>query len=641
MADTAPKPNPPDDKPTPDGEAPSLPASSRWWLVFWLGLVVVLIVSRLFFDSASTSKEIGYSEFKDEVRAGNVQEVLVRGQQVVGRYVMPLRIEDGEDGEENDRFVTFLPSFEDPELMALLEEHAVVIRAEKEETLFSPLLIAFLPLLLLFLLLFYTSRTMRQQFGDMSNRMTGFGKSRAKRFEKSMSRVSFEDVAGLENAKQELSEVVDFLRDPSLFQRLGARIPKGVLLMGPPGTGKTLLARAVAGEADAPFFSISGSEFVELFVGIGASRVRDMFETAKKEAPAILFIDEIDSVGRARGTGLGGGHDEREQTLNQILAEMDGFSAQESVVAIAATNRPDVLDSALLRPGRFDRKITLELPQRNARREILEVHTKKVPLAEGLDLETVAAGTVGFSGADLANLVNEAALFAARQKKEKVGQEDFELARDRILLGSEREDFLVDKEKRVVAYHEAGHAVLARLQPETDPLRKVTIIPRGRALGATEQQPDEDRHNVSLTYLEARIVVLLGGRVAEKIVFDQVTSGAEEDLKQVTQLAKRMICQWGMSEEIGPVSFRHGEEHVFLGREMAQTKDFSEHTARRIDEEIQHLVHRLEERATSLLEKHRDKLDRLAAALLDQETLDAAEIDEVLELDGAAASAPS
>jgi cell division protease FtsH len=403
-----------------------------------------------------------------------------------------------------------------------------------------------------------------------------------------------------------------------------------VLLMGPPGTGKTLLAKAVAGEAGVPFFSISGSEFVEMFVGVGASRVRDMFQNAKQEAPAIIFVDEIDSVGRARGTGLGGGHDEREQTLNQILAEMDGFSSEETVVVMAATNRPDVLDPALLRPGRFDRKITLELPHKQAREKILEVHSKGVPLSETVDLQAIAAATVGFSGADLENLVNEAALLAARKDKRRVDREEFDEARERILFGSEREDMILDSEKRIIAYHEAGHALVAWLLPGADPLKKVTIIPRGSSLGVTEQVPEEDRHNVGRGYLMNRIAITLGGRAAEKVVFGEVSSGAEQDLKQVTQLAKRMVCQWGMSDKLAPVAFRHGEEHVFLGREMAQAKDFSEHTAEIIDGEIAAIARSMEDRAVELLSENRRRLDALAEALLEEETLVGDEIDALL-----------
>ena len=626
------------------GNGPDL-LGGTWWPWFWLVMIGLLLASHFFLDQAQPGYVIAYSELKAQTRAGNVADVTFHGRRITGSYRTaqkipiapgaqrssnPLATQDAGESPLASHFVTTLPVVDDPELLPLLEAQGVEVRAKSEEPLISPLLIGLLPLLLLLALLFYSGRMMRQQFGDMGSRLTGFGQSRAKRFEKTTTQITFDDVAGLENAKLELREVVEFLKQPDRFQKLGARTPHGILLMGPPGTGKTLMAKAVAGEAEVPFFSVSGSEFVELFVGVGASRVRDMFQTAKKEAPAILFIDEIDSVGRSRGTGLGGGHDEREQTLNQILAEMDGFEGQEAVVAIAATNRPDVLDSALLRPGRFDRKITLELPQREARRRILEVHTRRVPLVEDVDLEELAKATIGFSGADLSNLVNEAALFAARRAKEKVDRIDFNDARDRVLLGSEREEMLSESEKRITAYHEAGHALIAWLEPQADPLRKVTIIPRGRALGVTEMLPDEDRHNVTRSYLDARLAVLLGGRAAEKIIFGEASSGAADDLKKVTQLARNMICQWGMSEKLGPVSFRHGEEHVFLGREMAQARDFSEHTAQLIDEEVQHMVMEIEDRVERRLAEHRDDLETLAQALLERESIDLKEIEELL-----------
>jgi cell division protease FtsH len=461
----------------------------------------------------------------------------------------------------------------------------------------------------------------------------GFSRSKAKLYKKTKSDVKYDDVAGLDNAKKELQEIIDYLRNPSKFQKLGGELPKGILLVGPPGVGKTLLAQATAGEADAPFYSISGSEFIEMFVGVGASRVRDMFKKAKKSAPSIIFIDEIDSIGRVRGTGLGGGHDEREQTLNQILAEMDGFSPHESVMVIAATNRPDVLDPALTRPGRFDRRIALDRPQRRARKEILEVHTREVPLGEDVDLNKLAARTVGFSGADLKNLVNEAVLLAARKDKEQIEAEDLELARDKIILGIEREDVIEDEEKRMIAYHEAGHALVAVLYPGADPLEKVSIIPRGRSLGATEQIPEEDRHNLSRSYLLGKIAVMIGGRASEIIVFDDITSGAGDDLKKATQLARRMVCQWGMSEKIGPVTFRHGETHPFLGREMAEQKDFSEETARLIDEEVRNIIQDMEHTAIKILKSNKDKLDALVQNLLENESLSKEEVDQVIGKD--------
>jgi cell division protease FtsH len=451
----------------------------------------------------------------------------------------------------------------------------------------------------------------------------------------SFSKVRFADVAGLENAKKELGEIIAYLREPYRFLKLGSELPKGILLMGPPGTGKTLLARAVAGEAAAAFFSISGSEFIEMFVGVGASRVRDMFDNAKQEAPAIIFIDEIDSIVLARGTGLGDGHDEREQTLNQILTEMDGFAPYESVVVMAVTNRPDVLDAALVRPGRFDRQITLDLPQKRARQEILRLHTQKVPLAADVDLDNLAARTIGFAGADLKNLVNEATLLAGRQYQRQVDADAFDQARDKILLGSKRDEPMTETEKQIVAYHEAGHALLARLLPGTDPLQKVSIIPRGRALGATEQLPEEERHNLSRSDLLNRIAGMLGGRVAESVARQDIPSGSGDDLKQATHLARRMVCQWGMSERLGAVAFRQGEEHVFLGDEITESKDCNEHTARLIDEEIQRIMQIMEDKAEQLLTQHRDQLDTLAQALLKHEILDAADVERLLDLGGA------
>jgi cell division protease FtsH len=514
--------------------------------------------------------------------------------------------------------------------MELLEKNNVIVHAQSDErSWFMTLLLGLLPWLLIIGFFVYSSKKFQERMGGMGGPF-GFAKSKAKLYTKSMSAVNFADVAGLANTKKELEEVVDFLKDPSKFQSLGGELPKGILLVGPPGVGKTLMARAVAGEADVPFFSISGSEFIEMFVGVGASRVRDMFKKAKKDAPAIIFIDELDSIGRVRGTGLGGGHDEREQTLNQILNEMDGFSKHESVVVLAATNRPDVLDPALVRPGRFDRRITLEMPQKESRKEILKIHTREIPLGDDVDLEEVAKRTVGFSGAELKNLTNEAALLAARKEKDKVEDEDFDDARDKILMGIEREDVIKDEEKKVIAYHEAGHALVARLLPGADPLEKVSIIPRGRALGATEQIPEEDRHNFSRIYLLNRIAIMLGGRAAEKINFEDITTGAGDDLKKATQIARRMVCQWGMSDKVGPVTFRQGEPHPFLGREISEPKDFSEKTAQLIDEEVRRIIRDMEKKAGDILASHREKLDGLADGLLEQETLSKEEIDKIV-----------
>ena len=606
------------------------------WRVLVAILLLWAVLGYFMRPGAPDSLEIPYSEFKGHLRRDNVAEVTVEGDRIRGGFEKPVapgseeKGGSGGDTRTYERFETVLPSFGDPELINLLEEKDVTIHAETEERSWvTTVLAGLLPWVLIIGFLVWSSRRFQQRAGGAGG-LFGFGKSKAKLYDKSVIDMRYDDVAGLPNAKKELQEVVDYLKEPEKYKALGGKLPKGILLVGPPGNGKTLMARATAGEADVPFFSISGSEFIEMFVGVGASRVRDMFKQAKEDAPAIIFIDELDSIGRVRGTGLGGGHDEREQTLNQILSEMDGFSPQESVVVLAATNRPDVLDPALVRPGRFDRQIALELPQKKARKEILELHTRNVPLEEDADLETVAERTVGFSGADLENLVNEAALLAARKEKDTVGNEDFDEGRDKIIMGIEREDVIKRDEKEMIAYHESGHALTAHFLPEADPLEKVSIIPRGRSLGATEQIPEEDRHNLGLAYLESRIAVMLGGRAAEKVVFDDLTSGAGDDLKNATQLAQRMICQWGMSEKLGPTAFRRGEPHPFLGREMADHKDYSEHTARLIDEEIQRLTSEMEARSMEILREHRGELDELAHALLERETLSREEIEEIL-----------
>jgi cell division protease FtsH len=622
--------------PTPD--KPQVPIRFNRRLLLWLALFWFIFI--VFFNPGfqAPSLDLPYSTFKQHVKQGNVETVTIRGDRVMGQFTEPIAEGAQPEGETYKQFQTVIPSVGDTELVKLLETHDVTVRAQEESgSWLRMLVISLLPWLLIFGLFMYSQRKMQQGMGGFGGGLFGFGKSRAKRYEKTNSQELFADVAGLQNAKKELVEIVEYLKDPSRFRDLGGELPKGILLVGPPGTGKTLLARAVAGEANVPFFSTSGSEFIEMFVGVGASRVRDMFQSAKQEAPAIIFIDELDSIGRARGTGLGGGHDEREQTLNQILAEMDGFSGHESVVVIAATNRPDVLDSALTRPGRFDRQIMLELPQRQARLDILRLHTQQVPMSHDVNLENLAARTVGFSGAELKNLVNEAAILAGRHHRQQVEAIDFERARDKILLGSERDEPMTETEKRLVAHHEAGHALVSLLLPGTDTLQKVTIIPRGRALGVTEQLPSEERHNLSREYLLNRLVVMFGGRAAEKVVFGDVTTGGGDDLKQATRLARRMVCQWGMSEALGPVTFSQGEEHVFLGREMTEQKDFSEQTARLIDEEVQHIVQAMEQRAVHLLEQHQDKLEKLANALLEHETL---ELDEVERLLGVACTSP-
>ena len=623
---------------------PWQPPLPLWRYVVWI--MLLLLFSWYWFDVSRTAvfHELAYSEFKERVREDAVASVLIRGQQVVGEFrdagVLDLVPPQGRRAQEPDAspemFKTTLPPVDDKDLIPLLETHGVEVRAEEEQIAWwASALINLLPWLLIIGLFFYASRKMQERMlGGGPGEVFGFGKSKARRFRRGSMEIGFDDVAGLENAKRDLHEIIDFLKNPGRYGKLGAKIPKGILLMGPPGTGKTLLAKAVAGEAEVPFYSISGSEFIEMFVGVGASRVRDMFDSAKKEAPAIIFIDEIDSVGRMRGSGLGGGHDEREQTLNQILAEMDGFEPEQTVVVLAATNRPDVLDPALLRPGRFDRKITLELPRKEARQKILEVHARNIPLAENVDLENVAARTVGFSGADLENLMNEAALLAGRANMEKVDAAILDAARDKIVLGAESDTVLDEVVKKRVAYHESGHALLACLLPNTDPLAKVTIIPRGRALGATEQMPEEERYTLPESFLRDRITIMLGGRTAEKLVFGEFSSGAEDDLKQATLLARRMISQWGMSKKLGPVAFRRGEEHIFLGREMAQQRDFSEHTAQLIDDEVRELVGELETKAQEILSVHSRQLDALAEALLEKEILEAEQIEALVGLHG-------
>lgn len=574
--------------------------------------------------------EIPYSTFKDQVKAGNVQEITTSGDVVTGIFVRPYS-PPGQNSKAFTDFSTRLPSYNDPELASLLNSMGVTVQAQPADGgLLVNMLSYILPLLLfvgLIFLMTYQSRRAQQS-------VFGFGKSKARLVTADRPKVTFNDVAGVEESKVELGEIVEFLKEPSKFQRLGGTIPRGVLLLGPPGTGKTLLAKAVAGEAKVPFMSITGSEFVEMLVGVGASRVRDLFDTAKKSAPALVFIDEIDAVGRQRGAGLGGGNDEREQTLNQLLAEMDGFDSSLAVVVIAASNRPDVLDPALLRPGRFDRQIVVDVPDRAGREAILKIHTRDIPLASDVDLPTVARGTPGFTGADLANLANEAALLAARRNKNKVEMADFEAARDKVLMGPERSTVIGVEEKKLIAYHEAGHTLVACLLPNADPIHKVTIVPRGRALGVTQQLPLDDRHNYPKQYLVEKIAVALGGRAAEKLVFNDVTSGGESDLKAVTSLARRMVGQWGMSEAVGPVSLGLGEEHPFLGREMALERNFSEQTAAVADQEIKRIVAEAEERAQSLISQNRKALDRLANGLLQDEVLESGQIKQLLALEG-------
>ncbi|MEJ2691214.1 MAG: ATP-dependent zinc metalloprotease FtsH [Deltaproteobacteria bacterium] len=618
---------------------PQQPGVAGWR--FWAAIAASWLIVSLFFSffRGPETTRLSYNEFKQAIETGRITKISIKKETVTGKMEPP-PAKKGEEkaGEkassatgkqEKIPFVTVLPPFNDRELLPMLEKKGVVIDVESsEQSWVTTLLISLLPWVLIIGIFVYTSKKMRERMGGGGG-LFNFARSKAKLYRETESDVRLDDVAGLDNAKKEVEEIIGFLREPGKYQTLGGKMPKGILLAGPPGTGKTLLARAVAGEAEVPFFSISGSEFIEMFVGVGASRVRDMFEKAKKDAPAIIFIDEIDAIGRVRGTGLGGGHDEREQTLNQILTEMDGFSPRHSVIVMAATNRPDVLDPALIRPGRFDRQIFLELPHREARRKILEIHTRNMPLAADVDLELVARRTVGFSGADLENLANEAALLGARRDEKAITLNDFDDSVDKILLGVEREELINKEDRRVVAYHESGHAMMARLLPGADPLKKVSIIPRGRALGVTEQLPEEDRLNVSRTYLINRIGILLGGRVAEQIVFGDITSGAGDDLKKATSLARKMVCQLGMSEKLGPVVFKQGEEHPFLGMEITQSKDFSEATAQLIDEEVRNMMEQMQGKAHDLLAAHQKDLKLLAEQLLEHESLTNKEIDEL------------
>ena len=594
-------------------------------------LTWLLVISSLIYFGSNIKEgsevSVPYTYFKSELRADNVSKVMQRDETLFGEFRN--EVEYGGADRTYQNFSTTLPSFGDEELLPMLEQNNVELSVkEVSSPVWITILLNTAPWLILAAFFYYSSRMLRQNLGGKG--AFGFGRSRARHHTAEGITTRFTDVAGLENAKRDLQEVIDFLRNPDRYHRLGAKIPHGILMMGPPGCGKTLLARATAGEAGVPFFSVSGSEFIEMFVGVGASRVRDMFADAAKQAPSLVFIDEIDSVGRVRGTGLGGGNDEREQTLNQILAEMDGFTKEQSVVVIAATNRPDVLDPALLRPGRFDRKLVLELPGRKAREEIIRVHSREVPMTEDVDIAIIAAETVGFSGADLENLVNEAALRAARLGKDRVNHEDFELARDKVVMGNPSTEVLTGEEKIRVAWHEAGHALSMLLSKNADPLNKVSIVPHGRALGMTEQMPLEDRHNYSQGYLEEKITIMLGGRCAEQLKFKDVSSGAADDLKQATQLARKMVSEWGMSDRIGPVNLQQGEEHPFLGREMAEPRKFSEHSAQQVDEEISRLINRCEETCTERLRNNFNNLTCLADALLEKETLDSEDVEQLL-----------
>jgi len=585
-------------------------------VLFWLLIGVSALLLWEVVKSArdgQKDQELTVTQFMSDVDQNNIREIEVYGMEVRGKH------------RDGSQFHTTAPTnYFSPEMLKNLHDKGVLIKFKDINSGSIPLTLlgTWAPLILLRALWFFMIRQM--QTGG--NKALSFGKSRARLLSMQQKKVTFKDVAGVEEAKEELREIIEFLREAQKFQKLGGRIPKGVLLVGPPGTGKTLLARAVAGEANVPFFSISGSDFVEMFVGVGASRVRDLFEQGKKNAPCIIFIDEIDAVGRHRGAGLGGGHDEREQTLNQLLVEMDGFESNEGVILMAATNRPDVLDPALLRPGRFDRRVVVSRPDVRGREEILRVHTRKIPLAEDVDLSVLARGTPGFSGADLANMVNEAALAAARQNRKAVLQYDFELAKDKVLMGVERKSLLLtDEEKRNTAYHEAGHALVAAKMPYSDPLHKVTIIPRGMALGVTMQLPVDDRHNYYKNYLETQIAILMGGRIAEEMFLGVMSTGAGNDIERATDMARKMVCEWGMSE-LGPLTFGKKEEQIFLGREIAQHRDYSEDTAIKIDQEVRKLVNNGYNTAKQILSDNGDTLEKVAKALIEREVLDANEI---------------
>ncbi|HOG08088.1 MAG TPA: ATP-dependent zinc metalloprotease FtsH [Syntrophales bacterium] len=582
------------------------------WLV--ISLVFVLLF-HLFNEPKATQGNIVYSDFLTHVERGQIGEVQVQGENITGKLTT------------GKTFKTYAPK--DDNLIPLLRSKGVRIAAKpvEDSPWYMTILISWFPMLLLIGVWIFFMRQMQSGGG----KAMAFGKSRAKLMTDKSKKVTFADVAGIDEAKAELQEVIDFLKDPKKFTRLGGRIPKGLLLVGQPGTGKTLLARAIAGEADVPFLSISGSDFVEMFVGVGASRVRDLFTQGKKQAPCIIFIDEIDAVGRHRGAGLGGGHDEREQTLNQLLVEMDGFESNEGVILVSATNRPDVLDPALLRPGRFDRQVMVPLPDVRGREKILQVHAKKTILDEDVNFAVIARGTPGFSGADIENLVNESVLYAARMGKERVGMRDFEFAKDKVLMGAERKSMVIsDSEKRNTAYHEAGHTLVAKLLPGTDPIHKVTIIPRGRALGLTQQLPIDEKHTYPRKYLLNNIAILLGGRAAEALVLNDFTTGAGNDIERATHLARKMVCEWGMSEVMGPLSYGKKEEQIFLGREFATHKDYSEQTAEKIDQEITRIVSDAYEKSKTLLMDHMDILNRMASALLEKEVLNAEEIDALV-----------
>jgi cell division protease FtsH len=618
-----------------------------------LGAIAFYYVYLLFWPHQVSRLDISYSSLVAQVQANHVKSVTIEGQSVSGEFTQEMQqvndtvlpsdqqvppADTGDKVSKGTHFDTVIPERTQPDLTKLLQDHNVSIKAKVAQGSIWPTLLVFgMPIVIILGIMWLFGRNMSR--GQQN--IFSFGRSKAKMYDAERPRVTFADVAGEEEAKGELTEVVDFLKNPAKYHSIGARLPRGILLIGPPGTGKTLLAKAVAGEAGVPFFSVSASEFVEMFVGVGASRVRDLFEKAKASSPSIVFVDELDAVGRQRFAGLGGGNDEREQTLNQLLVEMDGFDPHQDVIVIAATNRPDVLDPALLRPGRFDRQVTVGLPDRRGREAILKIHSRGIPISPEVDLDKIASGTPGFSGADLANLVNEAALLAARKGKKIVDPIDFEEAIDKIVLGTERAFVMSPHDKEDVAYHEAGHAIVAYFSEGADPLRKVSIVPRGRALGVTVQSPTEDRFNYSRHYLKGRLAVMMGGRTAEEIVFNEITTGAQNDLKESTALARRMVGLWGMSPEVGTIYLGTGEEHVFLGREMGQERDISQNLLDRADRAIQALVDEAKERAHQILTQYRDKLDELADALVTDETVDSVRIAELLGVPAVPAGAPA
>jgi len=617
-----------------DGNRKDKDDSFQWQKVtrtvlFWLVFVFIAIwISKWFSTGRKDEHKINITLFREFLQKGLIEQVVIQGEEFHGELKEP-QVDPDAGGRQFQTFMVILPQEIDIEtVFKWMDEYGLKAEAKSKTIQWWGYILQGLPFIILIVFWFVLLRRMQ---GGGAKGIFSFGKSRAKLLTENKMKVTFEDVAGADEAKQELKEIIEFLKEPEKFQKLGGKIPKGALLLGPPGTGKTLLAKAVAGEAGVPFFSMSGADFVEMFVGVGASRVRDLFEQGKKNAPCIIFIDELDAVGRHRGAGLGGGHDEREQTLNQLLVEMDGFESNEGVILLAATNRPDVLDSALLRPGRFDRQIVVDRPDVRGREGILRVHTKKIPLNNNVELAVIAKGTPGFSGADLANLVNESALLAARKNKKKVEMEDMEEAKDKVLMGTERKSLLIsDEEKKSTAYHESGHALVAKLTPGSDPVHKVTIIPRGRALGVTTTLPIDEKHTYSKQYCERLLIHLLGGRSAEKLVFNHLTTGASDDIEKATKIARNMVCEWGMSEKMGPLTFGKKQEEIFLGREIAQHRDYSEKTAQAIDEEVRKIIEAAAETSEKILKENVDKLHKLAETLLEKETIDGAEVDEIL-----------